>query len=118
MELNIEKMLDEALEASKNGEHKVVSLVTEPGAGKTKKVLAWSEDKGVVLCRLSIDMYKLLEMLDKDNIVAYFAALEKDNVVLFLDDVEKMPAKVNEFLNSGKLETDKFLFTVKAETVR
>lgn len=118
MELNIEKLLDEALVASKNGEHSIVELVSEPGAGKTKKVLAWAEEKGVQVCRLSIEMYTLLQRLDADNIMSYFAMLANKDAILFLDDLEKMPENISVMIKDGNIGLGSFLFTVKAETKR
>lgn len=116
--MDIEKLLDEALEKTKAGEHPVVELVSEPGSGKTKKVLAWANEKGVEIFRLSVEMYALIEKLDTENALDYFVSLGKPTSVLFLDDVEKMPAKIYSMINHGNIGLGNFLFTVKAETKR
>ena len=116
--MEIEKLLDEALEKTKKGEHPVVELVSEPGSGKTKRVLDWANEKGIEVFRLSVEMYALMEKLDNANAMEYFASLGKDTSVLFLDDVEKMPARIYTMINRGNIGLGNFLFTVKAETKR
>lgn len=116
--MDIEKLLDEALEKTKTGEHPVVELVSEPGSGKTKKVLAWASDRGIEVFRLSVEMYALLEKLDTENALDYFVSLGKETSVLFLDDVEKMPARIYTMINHGNIGLGNFLFTIKAETKR